>query len=221
MVRFARRYHAKSFAEFKKADAEKVANQLLGPYAEMMVAEVHAKTQQNDNLMKAAQSRIQQIRDSMIQLIGLSSTQAKLQEVEAAIKQQFIDSYGEVPPPPPPVEQQSSLEQSSNSSSSSSSSSSATAASSQNNDKGAADEETSLNMKEIESSLMNEQIAHELILDSHYQLPSLPEPLPFSPPPSPTSSSTTTSTSSSSSNNNVTPADIEAKIAATMQDVFW
>jgi hypothetical protein len=207
MVRFARRYHAKAFGEFKKADAERVSNQLLGPYAELIVADYHATKSKNETLSNAAKSRIKQIRESIIQLIGPTAGEAKLQEVEAAVKQQFIDSMEEAPLP---------LQETT----SGTDSDSGAAEESGGSSGGAA---PSIDLNELESSLMNEQIAHELILDAKYQLPPLPEPLPFTPP---TSFKTTNDdepigAAAEGRGGGMTPAQVEAKIAATMQDVFW
>jgi len=81
---------------------------------------------------------------------------------------------------------------------------------------------------------VNEALAHDLIMDPHYQLECLPEPAPFQPPTpadydprfvtaaaQQATSSPAPSSSSSSPSRGLGMAEVQARVAATMQKLFW
>ena len=81
-------------------------------------------------------------------------------------------------------------------------------------------------IEQLGASLMNEELAHSLIMNPAFQLPSLDEPKPFAPPTAadldPRVSSTSSSSSSSvGSASPSTPQEVQAAVQATMQKMFW
>mmetsp|Transcript_96499 Transcript_96499/g.275266 ORF Transcript_96499/g.275266 Transcript_96499/m.275266 type:complete len:478 (-) Transcript_96499:119-1552(-) len=117
MVRWARRYHATAFGSWKALDSERVAAQLIGPYAECFGALLDAQRRGDAAFVQMAGSQLGQLRTALHQLLGESVAAVKIDEVEAAVTQQFSSAMAYVnqtrpttaaaaaaaSPPPPPV----------------------------------------------------------------------------------------------------------------------
>ena len=78
-------------------------------------------------------------------------------------------------------------------------------------------------IEQLGNSLMNEELAHSLIMNPAFQLPSLDEPKPFAPPTAADLDPRVSNPSSSSSSASPpsTPQEVQAAVQATMQKMFW
>jgi len=175
MVRWARRYHASAFGSWRRADAQRVAAGMLGPYAEVYATVLQAQQGGDTALADAAQERLVQVRDAIARLVGASTASSKIQEVEATVRQQIqaATSY---------VQETRSTASGASTGQQTASHAAAVAPSSAAADPAASPMEGASPVLSLDEALVNERLAHELILNPEFQLPALPEPPKFSAP---------------------------------------
>lgn len=217
MVRWARRYHAAAFFAWRKVDSEKVAAQLIGPYASCLGAALEAQQRGDAELEAAAIQRLGQLRNAIQELLGKDVASGKLQEVEAAVQQQAMNAAAYV--------NQTRAESRSSSANSTAQSSSLPRNQPQTQSgaaSGAAAAEqpssgsSSSAGVSLQDALVNEKLAHELVLDPNFQLPAVDDPPLFRPP-----ADWTTPPTDQPNPQSLSPQELAGQMKSVMQRVFW
>jgi len=232
MIRLARRYHAVAFKTWKRADSDRVAFRMFAPYGECFGAILQARMKGDAALEGAAGRQMAEIRAAIHQLMGEARAGPKLQEVEAAVRQRLEDAMAYVQQ----TRQSGGSPSSTGSPSPTSVAASGSEAQARQEGDGAAragpgpapqestgpqDPEAS-GAVSLHDALVNEQLAHELILNSEFQLPALDDPPEFRPPTDPsTDPGSWLHVTRPTGREQVSQSEMMGRVQDTMQKLFW